>query len=145
MKKLSILFLSVVTLGLSVSSCSSDDNDSASIEGKWQLTEEGAILNGQEILQPVTNEGGCNSETYEYLENGTVINTYSEFYNSKCTEFTDNGTWSKDGNNLTEKYEGDSTGDTYEIAKLSGSQLKLKETYSEGGITFASVRVFKKI
>lgn len=145
MKKLSILFLSVISLGLSVSSCSNDDNDSGSIEGKWQLTEEGVVLNGQEVLQPATNEGGCNSETYEYLENGTVINTYSEFVNSKCTEYNDNGTWSVDGNNLTEKYDGDSTGDKYEIATVTGSQLKLKETYSEAGVTFATIRVFKKI
>lgn len=144
MKRLSILFLSILTIGLSISSCSKDDDNEASLEGKWVLTQEGAVFNGKEILQPVENEGGCDSETYQYLNNGTVINTYSEFLNSKCNNETENGTWSRNGNKLTEKFQGESEGTVYEIADLTGSQLKLKETYSEAGVSVSFIRVFAK-
>ena len=144
MKKLSILFLSVMTLGLSISSCSKDDNQAA-FEGKWELTSTGFIVNGKENLEPVTNQGGCNSEVFEYLANGTFTNTYSEFSNSKCTNYTEEGTWSRNGNTLTEKFNGDSTGDVYEITNLTSTELKLKETYTQSGTTVSLVRVFKRI
>ena len=145
MKKLSILFLTIITLGLSVSSCSNDDENNASIEGKWELTQEGAILNGREILQAVTNEGGCSNEIYEYMKDGSFTNTYSELSNSKCTTFTDKGTWTKNGNTLTEKYQGDSESDSYTIINLSNSELKIKEVFTDSGITLEFVRVFKRI
>lgn len=50
MKKITILFLSVLTLGLSVSSCSKDDDENTSIVGKWELIKQGTIISGQEAL-----------------------------------------------------------------------------------------------
>ena len=145
MKKLSILFVSVLTLGLAVTSCSHDD-DNASIEGKWQITEVGEILNGKEVLQPYTNEGGCANDILEFTADGKFVDTYSEYYNNKCNDYSENGTWTRDGNTLTKKYgTGADDNEKYEISELSGSKLKLQTTYSEGGITVSDVAVYKKI
>lgn len=145
MKKLSILFLSVMTLGLSVASCSSDDDDNngGSIEGKWQLSEVGVFFNGEEALEPATNDG-CDNDIMEFKTDGKFIDSYSEFTNDKCTAYTQEGTWTKDGSTLTKKYASDDE-EKLEVAELTGSKLKLKFTYSEGGITISAVQVYKKI
>lgn len=142
MKKLSILFLSVLTLGLAATSCSSDD-DEGSIEGKWQLTEVGVIFNGQEALEPATNEG-CDNDIVEFKTDGKFVDSYSEFSNNKCTAYTQEGTWTKDGSKLTKKYASEDE-DEYEVAELTGSKLKINFNYSEGGITISAVQVYKKI
>lgn len=146
MKKLSILFLSVLTLGLSVTSCSNDDDNDASIEGKWQLSEVGVVYNGQEALDPYTNEGGCANEITEFTTEGKFVDTYSESSDGKCTTYTEDGTWTKDGSTLTKKFGTDASDDEkYEVAELTGSKLKLKMTYSEGGVSISAVEVYKKI
>lgn len=143
MKKLSILFVSVLTLGLTLTSCNNDDDDKGTIEGKWELSEVGAVLGGQEIVQPYENEGGCAKDVVEFKADGKFVDTYSEFYNEKCNAGTDEGTWTKDGNTLTKKYGSDT--ETSEVTELTGSRLKLKQTYSEGGMTVSAILIYKKI
>ncbi|PAM91983.1 hypothetical protein B4N84_24520 [Flavobacterium sp. IR1] len=144
MKKLSILFVSVLTLGLAVTSCSSDDDD-ASIVGKWELSQVGTIVNGKEVYGPIENEGGCAISTFEYAADGTFTDTYSEFEDNKCTPYTEKGKYVKDGNKLTLTYEGNTeSDDAQEIIELSGSTLKLKETYSESGITVSAIGLYKR-
>lgn len=146
MKKITILFLSVLTLGLSVASCSSDDDNnggSASIEGKWELTQVGGVLNGQEFLEDVEKDGGCSSQTYEFTNDGKFKETNYESVNGKCEGETDNGTWTMNGNKITIKYTGETEGETSET-DISGNKLKLKQTYSEGGLTVTAVLVYVK-
>ncbi|WDF60349.1 lipocalin family protein [Flavobacterium sp. KACC 22758] len=143
MKKLSILFVSVLTLGLAVTSCSSDDDKEGTLEGKWELTEVGAVLAGQEILQPATNEG-CANDVVEFKADGNFVDSYSEFTDDKCKAYTQEGKWVKDGSSLSKTY-GTNNTEKYEVAELTGNKLKLKETYTESGITVSAVLVFKKI
>lgn len=144
MKKLTVLFLSVMTLGLSVSSCSSDDDKGiGSVEGKWEISQAGMVLNGKEMLENVESENGCPKEAFEFSAGGALTSTYSEYYNSKCNNETETGTWSQSGNTLTIKYTG-SDEEKYEIAEANGSRLKLKQTYSEAGISVTAVLVFVK-
>ncbi|MET3027110.1 lipocalin family protein [Flavobacterium sp. UW10123] len=128
MKKLSIFFVSVLALGLTTVSCSSDD-DKASIEGKWEAYQDGTIVDGKEQLTPITNEGGCSKGFLEIQEGGKVIDHYSEYSNSKCEEYNDIGTWTKTDNKITFKY-GDDSGDTGEILVLDKNTLKIKYTYT---------------
>ena len=145
MKKITILFLSVLTLGLSVASCSSDDDNdgaSASIEGKWELSQVGYIVGGKETLEDVKN-GSCSNDTYEFTSDGKVKETTYYSNEGKCEAETDNGTWTKNGNTLTIKFTGDTQGDSYEI-EVSGNKIKLKETYTEGGQSYTYVYVYVK-
>ncbi|MFB9108884.1 lipocalin family protein [Flavobacterium gyeonganense] len=137
--------MSVLTLGLSVASCSSDDDNdggSASIEGKWELSQVGGIIGGKEMLEDAEN-GACSNDTYEFTNDGKFKETTYDSEDGKCEAETDNGTWTKNGNTLTIKYTGETQGDSYET-EISGNKIKLKQTYSEGGMTFTSVYVYVK-
>lgn len=132
MKKNYILILLMVTLSLSISSCSNDD-DNNSIESTWEATHEGLIVDGVETLTPISNEGGCDKNTITFLNNGTYTETYSEFNDSKCVTFNGNGTWSKEGNSLTTKdaaYD-DAEAVIAEISELNKSTLKLKYIHTD--------------
>lgn len=144
MKRLSILFLSVMALGLSVSSCSNDDDNEGTIEGTWALTEAGGNLGGQEFLVPVENEGGCETQVFVFAADATFTETASEFNGESCDSYEDSGKWSKDGNKLNLTYGSNTEADVYVISELSGSTLKLTQTYSELGTTITSILVYKK-
>jgi len=143
MKKITILFLSVLTLGLSVASCSSDDDNdgSASIEGKWELSKQGYIVGGQEALEDVKN-GSCSNDTYEFTNDGKF--KYTEYSNNegKCEAEASNGTWTKNGNTLKIKFTGDDE-ESFET-EISGNTAKLKQTQKVEGQTFTYVEVYVK-
>ena len=133
MKKLTTLFLSLVALA-SVVSCNSDDDDnngsstSASIEGKWEIIQEGVTLS---TLETIENEGNCGATTVEYIKGGNFVVKGFDYEASICDPFTDGGTWIKSGNTFTEKYSDNDTY-VYEIIELTETSLKLKETDEEG-------------
>lgn len=130
MKKLSVLFLSVMALGLSVASCSSsDDDNSGSIEGKWTPVKMGSIINGTEVLVNIPNEGKCDNDIVEYTSDGKFTDLEYEFTNNKCTPSTDKGTWTLKDKTLTTTYDGDTEVNTVEVLELTKSTLKVK--YSE--------------
>lgn len=143
MKKLSIIFVSILTLGLTTVSCSSDDDkDNGSLEGKWEVTEQGVIFNGIEKLEAYDNEGGCEIPSMTYSTDGKFVDTTSDYWDSKCSTYTEEGTWKKDGNTITLKYSDEEV--KYEVIELTSSTLKIKFTYSEGGVTIDAVSVYKK-
>lgn len=143
MKKLCVLFLSIVTLGLTVSSCSHDDDqDTTSIEGKWEITKIGVIIGGQETLADYVNQNNCTIPTIEYKTDGTFIDITSDYWDSQCSTYQETGTWKKDGSTLTLKYEDDD--EKLEIMELTNSTLKVKMTYSEEGISVTTISVYKK-
>lgn len=91
MKRL-LLFVSVLTLGLT--SCSSDDDSSssASIEGTWEWSKEGTIVNGHEVLYDYDHECANNKDYVQILSGGVV----KEFwYDTDCTEDVWEANWSK--------------------------------------------------
>ncbi|MDY0987740.1 hypothetical protein BSF41_05170 [Flavobacterium sp. ACN2] len=141
MKKLSIFFVSVLALGLSVS-CSSNDSDNASLEGKWEVYQDGTIVDGKEKLTPVVYEGGCNKDVFEIQAGGKFIDHYSEYSNSKCNDYSENGTWTRKDNTITVKYDGDTSVDNGEILVLNKTTLKIKYTYS---VSETYVVEFKRI
>ena len=127
MKKLSILFVSVLTLGLAVTSCSSD-NDDASIVGKWTPVKMGSEVNGKEILVDIPKEGTCESDVTEYTADGKFTEISYESNDGECEASTDKGTYTYSGKTLSTKYDGDTTSESVEVLELSGSTLKVKYT-----------------
>lgn len=128
MKKLSVLFFSLFAVA-TITSCSNDDDKSASIEGKWEISKEGETL---ETLKAANNNGGCGFENIELLKGGTFKHTDFEYYNSECETYTGKGTWSRKDKILTVKNDGENDITEYEIIELTDSTLKLKETDEEG-------------
>lgn len=129
MKKLNVLFLSLLALGTIVSCNNDDDNDSsATIEGKWQITQEGESLT---TLTPAENDGSCGLDIVEFFQGGVYKVDGFDYEDSECIPYTDGGTWTKKDNSVTIKdTDGEST--VYEILELTNSTLKVKSTDVEG-------------
>lgn len=127
MKKFTVLFVSVLTIGLTFSSCSKDDDDAGSLEGKWNFSKEGAVAGGQEILVDYSgNEAGCTKDYTTFSADGTVTDVDYDSFDTPCEVFTDNGTWVRTNNTITIT----SGGETFsaEILNLTSSELKVKDT-----------------
>ncbi|WP_268845978.1 lipocalin family protein [Flavobacterium aestivum] len=136
MKKLSVLFVSVLALGMSFVSCSKDDDKEASIEGKWNYSTAAITTNGIEVPfnDYIDNQANC---AKDYLELKTAGVANSGEYSSDCKLTVDTGTWKKDGNKLTVVSDGEST--SFEVVSVTDSTLKLKVSYSEGGVALTVI------
>ena len=120
MKKLKVLFLSLLALTTIVSCSKDDDNDSStsgSIEGTWQLTKEGETV---KTLEAVENEGNCGTTTVVFKSDKTY--TVTDYYFAEtCRQYSGNGTWEKTGNTLKLTEDGETS--SIEIAELTASTL----------------------
>ena len=139
MKKLALLFVAVLAVG--VTSCSKDDDAAgASLEGKWEYSKEGGIIQGQEVLTPWQHAAGCTKD-FTLITATTIVN--SEFSGSDCSEYNDTETYTRNGNTITVNRDGDIFTGT--ILQLDNTTLKIKgEEMTEGGITYSDVTVYTR-
>ncbi|TRX37366.1 lipocalin family protein [Flavobacterium sp. ZT3R18] len=143
MKKLSILFVSVLALGMSFVSCSKDDDTAeASIEGKWNLSKMSMTANGVTSKEEDNPENtvGCTKNYLEIKTGGVVV--YGDYEGSACTLSKETGTWSKEGNKITIKLGTDT--DIYEIVSVTDSGLTLRYTLTLSGQSFLVNDIFTK-
>jgi hypothetical protein len=143
MKKLSVLFLSVLALGMSVVSCSSDDDKAeASIEGKWNLSKMSYTV--KEVTSPemdnLDNTPGCTKNYLEIKTGGIAVS--GAYEGSDCTLSKETGTWSRDGNKITTKFDGDTV--VYELISVTDSGLTLRYTFTESGQSFTINDIYTK-
>ncbi|KAB1158159.1 lipocalin-like domain-containing protein [Flavobacterium luteum] len=132
MKKIILLFISIITIGLTSVSCNKDDdnNSTATIEGKWIPSKEGET---EATLTDYEHTAGCNKD-YMIISSGGQISFYSyDNESGTCSESIDTGTWIRNGNTITISYEGVVVLET-EIINLTSSELKTKDT-ADGFIT----------
>lgn len=125
MKKFSILVASALVLGLSFTSCSSDDdsNSIGSVVGKWNFSTEKVSFGGQVISDaPYSdNETGCSKD---YLEFSATAVVEGDYFGSDCTLDTYSSTYTRVGNTLTVNDDGDIV--TYEVLAANSSTLVLR-------------------
>lgn len=135
MKKFSILLVSALTLGLTFTSCSNDDDTMGSVEGKWNFNKVSYTTSG--ITTPEQdfddNEPGCNKDYIEFLTGGVA--KAGDYYDANCTLEESTGVWTRSGNTITVVDNGNV--ETLEIVTVSATALKLKSTYTEGTTTVA--------
>ncbi len=122
-----ILFVVALGLGIFATSCSNDDNDGETIipiEGKYNLSKQGVIVNGQEqLVDAPANQAGCPGDYLDLrVSNAAVIGDYSGT-NCSLTETT--GTYARSHNDLTITING--VGTTSDIMNLTNKELKLKD------------------
>lgn len=135
MKKFSILLVSVLTLGLTLTSCSGDDDSVGSIEGKWNFSKIKYTING--VASPEEdyedNEPGCNKDYVEFLESGTY--TEGDYSGSECELYSESGTWTQSGNQVSSIIDGEL--ESFQILSVSETTLKVKDTeeFEEGTVT----------
>jgi len=127
MKTKRILFGLLLSIGLFAGSCSSDDNDGETIipiQGKYNLSQTGTIINGQEVLiDAPQNQSGCSRDYLDLrLSNAAVIGDYN---GSDCALTETTGTYARSHNDLTISVGNTST--TSDIMNLTNKELKLKD------------------
>ncbi|WP_428228702.1 lipocalin family protein [Flavobacterium sp.] len=127
MKTKRILFAVLLSIGLFAASCSSDDNDGETIvpiQGKYNLSQTGTIINGQEVLiDAPQNASGCNRDYLDLrLSNAAVIGDYN---GSDCALTETTGTYARSHNDLTISVGNVST--TSDIMNLTNKELKIKD------------------
>ena len=131
MKKILFLFVSTFVLGLT--SCDKDDDSSSTgIEGKWEYSQSGTIVAGQETLGPYDHECSSQKDYTEFLSGG-VIKDY--FFDIDCVQNLIQGTWSKSGNTLTINIDGETV--NAQILTLNATTLKVSSQF--GGQTYIQV------
>lgn len=126
MKTRNFLYVLALSFGLfATTSCSNEDNDGETIvpiQGKYELSQTGIIVDGKEVLTDV--EQDCATEK-DYLElrlsNAAVMGDY----NDNCNKTEKTGTYVRSHNDLTLTFDGVST--TSDIMNLTNKELKLKE------------------
>jgi hypothetical protein len=143
MKKLVILFLSVVTSGFLLTSCSSsDDDESVTINGKWEFYEQGISLGGIEQLELYEHTPGCEKDFVELFSSGNYQDVFYFNDGNVCAEESSTGTWSRSGNSLTITSAGETTIAT--IVTLNNTTLKISITEDLGGFPITAIVVFKR-
>ena len=127
MKTRRILFAALLSIGLFATSCSNDDNDGETIvpiQGKYNLSQTGTVVNGQEVLiDAPQNAAGCNRDYLDLrLSNAAVIGDYA---GSNCALTETTGTYVRSHNDLTLTV--GTTSSTSDIMNLTNKELKLKD------------------
>jgi hypothetical protein len=127
MKNSKILFVLALSVGMFATSCSNDDNEGETIvpiQGKYNLSQTGTIVNGSEVLVDAPqNASGCNRDYLDLrLSNAAVIGDYD---GANCALVETTGTYARSHNDLTISVGNTST--TSDIMNLTNKELKIKD------------------
>jgi len=118
----------LLSLGLVSTSCNNDDNEGetlAPLAGKWNVSQVGTTVNGQEVLVDAPqNESGCDRDYLDLNSDNTLEEGDYDSTLAPCAIYTKEGIYSRSHNNLTTVVDGVST--TKDIMNLSLTELKLK-------------------
>jgi hypothetical protein len=141
MKRIFLLFVSVALVGTSLISCSSDDNGGSSgdLVGKWYPEKSVYTFMGQNMDEPHEHLCPSKKDYVEFKSNGTFLAVDHE---EDCQAYEDEGTWVKNGNELT--ITGDGETGTVTIVSLTSSKLVVKTTMNEGGMNMEFEVHYKK-
>lgn len=146
MKNLKIVLLSVLTLGLTLTSCSDDDkkdnNTSAALEGKWVYAKEGVGGNGQEILTDYEHTAGCNKD-YMEITSTTVKDVWYDKNGTECEEGSDTVAYTRNGNTITVTEGGETYTST--IEKLTSTELRITDTETMEGQTVKYISTYTRM
>jgi hypothetical protein len=129
MKTKSIILALALSIGLFITSCTTDDNGGetlAPVVGKWGIVKVGTNINGVETLgDPPQNTSGCDHDFINLkIDNTIASGDYSSII-SPCALTTVSGNYSKVDSKLTTVINGVTT--TYDIVNLTLSELKLRQ------------------
>ena len=92
------LFALLLSLGLVATSCSDDDNEGetlAPLSAKWNITQVGSTVNGQEVLVDAPqNESGCNKDYLDLNTDNTLEEGDYDSTLAPCAIYTKEGIYS---------------------------------------------------
>lgn len=139
MKKLALLFISVLTLA--TTSCG-DDNEitAAELVGKWEYSQQGTVIAGQEVLTVYNHEAGCTKDFIQISSTTIVDHTFTT---SECLENTTTRAYTRSGNTVSSTIQGQTV--NAEIINLTATSLKLKTTQVVQGQNLSYVIVYTRV
>lgn len=150
MKKVKALLFAFVLAGMSVVSCSSDDDNgpAATIDGKWNQVK--TVISVNNVPTPEIpydgDEEGCDKDYVEFAGAG-VFNDVIYFDPAGIEDcqidMLDAGTWVKNGTTLTISNDGVLEG-VHQIVKLTATELQISMSGQVGGATTTSTIFLKK-
>jgi hypothetical protein len=124
MKKILLVVIAIVSFS-TITSCDKDD-DQASLQGKWEYSQDGFAVNGVEILVAYQHEAGCTKD-FSVISANTIID-YT-YFSDDCEETVVTIPFSRSGNTITVG-SGEFSA-TFEIKTLDANTLKLYSVDSE--------------
>lgn len=145
MKKLGILVASALLVGMSFTSCSSDDdsNDVGSIVGKWNYDRIKTSVSGQVISdEPYDDdEETCERDYLNIRANNTA--EFGDYYlDPGCVLDSYESTYVRTGNKIT--ITDDEDVETAEIVSANSTTMVLRFTQTSEGVTGVSDVSFTK-
>ncbi|TDD98752.1 lipocalin family protein [Flavobacterium cellulosilyticum] len=145
MKKIKLLFVTVLVLSVFFSSCTKDEGpvDMALVIGKWNFNKtsftQGVITTAESEYSG--NEAGC-SKDYIEIKSGGVAKAGD--YTSGCVLSQQEGTWVANGNSLKVTVTGSSLGGDFQVVSVTNTEMVLKITTVQSGITITVNQTFTK-
>ena len=129
MKIRSLLLALTLSIGLFTTSCSNDDNEGETLvplEGKWDLSKTGTVINGTEnLIDAPQNANNCRKDYIELkLDNTINVGDYDSTV-SACALTVQSRIYSRSHNNITTVVNGVTK--TQDIVNLTLKELKVKD------------------
>ena len=147
MKKIKFLVAAFVAVAFSVS-CSSDDSEDllgGDLTARWNQTKTVVKISEESFTQQYnSNEPGCDKDYLEFTDGGQ-LNDVIFFKNASdiCTEdASDPQTYARTDNTLV--ISGGEFGGTYEIIRLTSSELRIQQSSTSAGVTTTTTVYFTK-
>lgn len=150
------LLLSALFASALLFSCSDDDDNGGSstggnIEARWNPSRTIIELNGEEVENETydENQAGCEKDYVEFA-NPNVLNfvAYVQGGTGSCEASPgDSGTWTKNDDTLIVSdfsINGVPYSGTYEITRLTNSELRIQSETTSGGATLTNKIYFTK-
>ena len=139
------ILLVVALIAVSISSCSSDDeNVEVSLSGKWEPVKQGIVISGQELVEDFEHTVGCNKNYAEFTATTTIQHDFEKNMSNQCVEETYTYNYSRTGNTITILQDGELL--TLTILELNATTLKLSGQEDFGGETpIQTILIMKRI
>ena len=147
MKAIKVLLAALVISGFAASCSSSDDGDSTGgdLTARWNETKTVQKISGETYNYPYTgNNPSCDKDYIEFTDGGSFNRAiFNQDIHNVCIESADNVyEWQKTDNTLA--ISGGDYGGTYEIKKLTDSQLTIQKEETTGSVTTTFIIYFTK-
>ena len=152
MKKIKVLLVAFVLGGLTLTSCSSDDNSTpASINAKWTPTKTVIKIGAnQEVSEDYTNnQEGCDKDYIEFSETNSVFKDKYFYKNGSnaCIEddAADPGTFNNSNDVLIINADDSTYDGTYKVTTLTNNTLVISFDTQVGTNMVTTSYHFKKV
>ncbi len=127
MKKIALVVALLV--GLTVTSCSKDDDNTPNVVGKWNINKQGIFTNSVESLADYVHEENCNKDYMQLNADGTMIDGEYSSESSQCQELKVFGTYTLKDSKLSLNNDGGTR--NFDVIVQTDSELKIRASNGE--------------